>query len=59
MYKTMYYHLFNAVTDAIELLEDGQTQQAIARLEAGQQQTEDLYIQGQEIIDAHRPPDEP
>lgn len=59
MYKTMYYHLFNAVTDAIELLEAGQTQQAIAKLEAGQQQTEDLYIRGQEIIASRQAPDEP
>lgn len=44
-YKSMYLHLFNAVTDAIELIRVGKTDEAEKRLMAAQQNCEDIYIE--------------
>lgn len=44
MYKKMYYALFNAVTDAMELIEKQQYQEALTRLELACQDTEEMYI---------------
>lgn len=46
-YKKMYATLFNAITDALELLEDGNLPEAKALLERAQQATEELYISEQ------------
>ena len=43
-YKHMYYHLFNAVTDALQDLECQDCTQAAARLIRAQQETEAKYI---------------
>lgn len=42
-YKTMYYHLFNAITDAITILQQSQ------------QKTEDLYLEA--VVDDELPRD--
>lgn len=44
-YKSMYLHLFNAATDAIELIRAGKTDEAEKRLMAAQQECEDIYIE--------------
>ena len=44
MFKKMYLHLFNRVTDALRALEAGDTAQARALLIAAQQDCEELYI---------------
>ena len=44
-YKSMYLHLFNAVTDAIELIRAGKTDEAAKRLMTAQQNCEDIYIE--------------
>ena len=44
MYKKMYATLFNAVTDALELLEDRQFKAAHLKLIAAQRETEKIYI---------------
>lgn len=46
VYKTMYLHLFNAVTDALEALDAGQTGEAAFLLIRAQQECEELYING-------------
>ena len=43
MFKKMYLHLFNRVTDALRALEAGDPAQARARLIAAQQDSEELY----------------
>lgn len=43
-YQKMYTTLFNAVTDAVGLLEENQQFLAIDRLKRAQQATEELYI---------------
>ena len=43
-YRKMYYTLFNAVTDALQFMEDGNSAGAIALLKQAQQSTEDQYI---------------
>ncbi len=43
-YKKMYYHLFNAVTDALSELENRNYGTAAARLKKAQQDTEELYL---------------
>jgi len=53
-YKKMYLHLFNAVTDALELLPEESSAARI--LKAAQQYCEELYIQqgeeeGGKIVD--------
>lgn len=46
-YQKMYTKLFNAITDALSLLEDGDLPEAKAVLKRAQQATEELYISGQ------------
>lgn len=44
MYEKMYYTLFNAVTDAMELMEKEEYQEALTRLEEASRETEEIYI---------------
>ncbi len=44
MYKKMYYILFNAITDAMELMEAHQYQEAVTLLERATRETEEIYI---------------
>lgn len=44
LYRQMYFHLFSAVTDALRLLRTGDTEAAVQRLTAAQQETEEMYI---------------
>ena len=48
MFKTMYLHLFNRVTDALRALEAGDPTQARALLIAAQQECEALYLSADE-----------
>ena len=52
MYRKMYYTLFNAITDALsialEAMEQQNYGQARARLIAAQQQSEEIYLDGDE-----------
>lgn len=43
VYKKMYLTMFNAVTDAIGKLKDGQTLEAAYLLKQAQLQTEEIY----------------
>ena len=43
-YKKLYYHLFNAVTDAIQAMEQQNYGQATALLIVAQQEAEEMYI---------------
>ena len=43
-YQKMYYTLFNAITDALCLMEENRPFAAIELLKRAQQQTEELYI---------------
>ena len=43
-YKQMYYHLFNAVTNALEAMASGKPAEAAALLRQAQCETEELYI---------------
>lgn len=44
MYKKMYYHLFNAATKAIELMEQQEFQAALDCLVLAQKDTEEIYM---------------
>ena len=44
MYKKMYLHLFNVITDVLGLLEKGNVWDAKARLIQAQQDTEEIYL---------------
>lgn len=44
MYEKMYYVLFHAVTDAMELMEKQKYQEALTRLEEASRETEEIYI---------------
>jgi len=44
MYKKMYLKLFNAVSDAMDLMEAHKYQEAIMLLEQASQETEEIYI---------------
>ena len=46
-YKEMYLRLFRAVTKAIGLMEGGELMKARAMLIRAQQETEELYIEGE------------
>ena len=46
-YEKMYYTLFNAITDALRLLEREKNHDAVAVLMAAQCQTEELYIEAE------------
>jgi hypothetical protein len=48
MFKTMYLHLFNRVTDALRALEAGDPAQTRALLIAAQQDCEELYLNADE-----------
>ena len=43
-YQKMYYTLFNAVTDALRFMENGNSAGAAALLKRAQRSTEDQYI---------------
>lgn len=43
-YEKLYFHLFNAVTDALRAIEQQNYGQASATLMAAQQETEELYM---------------
>ena len=47
MYRKMYYTLFNAITDALELMEQGEVEKAKRLLEEAQQASEELYMEGE------------
>lgn len=51
-YKKMYLHLFNAATDAIRLLDNGDGAAAKERLILAQQETEEMYISAPESLSA-------
>ncbi len=44
MYEKMYYTLFQAIADAMELIEEQNYQEALTRLELASQETEQTYI---------------
>lgn len=44
MYKKMYLILFNAITDAMDMIEAHQYQEALNRLEQASQEAEEVYI---------------
>ena len=44
-YKKLYFHLFNAVTDAIESITNGDSFTARDILIRAQQETEDMYME--------------
>lgn len=46
MYKKMYLALFNAITDALELMEKGNPARAAEVLKRAQQGTEEIYMKG-------------
>ena len=48
MYSEMYYHLFNAVTDALEQMEQHNYGTARQLLVAAQQACEERYLDGEE-----------
>ena len=43
-YKKLYFHLFNAVSDALQAIEQQNYWQASAILIAAQQETEEMYM---------------
>ena len=47
-YHKMYSTLFNAITDALRLMEKGNSAEAIALLKQDQQSTEEQYINAAE-----------
>lgn len=48
MFKRMYLLLFKRITEAIEILEQGDTARARAILICAQQEAEELYLAGSE-----------
>lgn len=48
MYKKMYLTLFNAITDALRLMEKGNPAGAAEVLKRAQQSTEEIYIEAGE-----------
>lgn len=48
MYQKMYTALFNAVTDALNMMEDRDYAAAKLRLMSAQRQAEDIYISADE-----------
>ena len=47
-YKQLYFHLFNAITDAIGDLKKNDPATALLRLAQAQQQTEEWYMDSEE-----------
>lgn len=43
-YRNLYFHLFNAVTDALQAIEQQNYGQASAILITAQQETEEMYL---------------
>lgn len=50
MYKKMYLTLFNAITDALELMQKGNSAGAADVLKRAQQSTEEQYISAPEEL---------
>lgn len=48
MYKEMYYRLFNAITDAMKLMNQGRFGEAFNLLENVQRAAEEIYLDGEE-----------
>lgn len=48
-YKQLYHRLFNAITDALEDLEQEDIPRACFRLKKSQQDTEELYLKSYEV----------
>lgn len=44
-YRAMYFYLFNAITDALEILENNNISGAMEILRDAQCETEELYIE--------------
>lgn len=44
MYEKMYYKLFNAITEAMDMIEHQEYQAALALLEQATKDTEEIYI---------------
>ena len=44
MYEKMYHKLFNAISDALELMEDQKFEEAFYLLEKASKETEEIYI---------------
>ena len=44
-YKKLYFHLFNAVTDALQAMEQQNYGQASTILISAQQETEEMYLE--------------
>lgn len=44
LFRQMYFHLFSALTDALRFLQAGDTEAAVQRLTAAQQEAEEMYI---------------
>lgn len=53
MYQKMYTTLFNAITDALELMEKGSSAEAALLLKQAQQSTEDQYINAADETPGH------
>ena len=51
MYRKMYYTLFNAITDALNAMEQQNYGQARALLVAAQQQSEEIFMDSDEDED--------
>lgn len=49
MYQKMYLTLFNAITDALALLKQGDARGAKNLLERAQQEAEELYIEADDF----------
>ena len=47
-YKKLYFHLFNAATDALQAIEQQNYGQSEALLTAAQQDAEEMYMDGEE-----------
>lgn len=43
-YKKLYFYLFNAITDAVRLLEAGKLNASVEMLKKAQEDTEEMYI---------------
>ena len=48
-FRRMYFHLFEAVTAALRLIQAGRIREAEHKLIAAQQTTEDMYLSGKSI----------
>lgn len=45
MYQKMYTELFDAVTESLKFLAEGDTAAAVWRLEEGQRETENIFME--------------